>query len=257
MFENDPIIMALTANQTTISESTNTTRKILNSETTRLIDKQKAILEARFGQNRVIDLNRDQMKRTAAYTKVGILTVVSLGIILVFRLLGDVIPDSVMTLIYVMLLSVCLFYGIYVHTDVNGREKTNYDRYDIPPPVINVSEDEKKKQLAAAIAAGDLLAANALSTGGVCSGQGCCNYDQAYSSTLNRCEKCTTSGDNFIKADNACGTCTGDGTDKYLRATQSCGTCAGNDKYLIATQSCGTCIAPTPTYNSTAQSCGA
>jgi hypothetical protein len=227
MFEDDPIIMALTANQGTISDSANTTRKILNSETNRLIVKQEAILEARFGQNRVIDLNRDQMKRTAAYTKVGILTVVSLGIILVFRLLGDVIPDSVMTLIYVMLLSVCLFYGIYVYTDVNGREKTNYDRYDIPPPVINLSDAEKKKQLAAALAAGDLLAANALTTGGVCSGQGCCAYDQAYSSTTNQCAKCPTSGDNFIKANNACGACAGE-TPNYISATQSCFKCSTN-----------------------------
>jgi hypothetical protein len=239
MSEYDDIQKSLLDIQTSLNGSDNTTQKILQVENQRLISKQLAIQEARFGQNRVIDLNRDQMKRTAAYTKVGILTVVSLGIILVFRLLGDVIPDSVMTLIYVMLLSVCLFYGIYVYTDVNGREKTNYDRYDIPPPVINLSEAEKAKQLAAAIAAGDLLAANALSTGGVCSGQGCCSYDQAYSSTLNRCEKCTTG--NFIKANNACGACTGSGTDKYLRATQSCGTCA----------------APTPNYNSATQSCGA
>jgi hypothetical protein len=190
MSEYDEIQTALKTIQGNMNTAENTTRNILQAENQRLIDKQTEIRNAKFGQNRIIDLNRDQMKRTTAYTKVGILTVISLGIVLVFRLLGDVIPDSVMTLIYVILLSVCLFYGIYVYTDVNGREKTNYDRYDIPPPVINLSDEEKAKQLAAAIKAGDLLAAN---DNKVCSGQACCDYNQAYDSspTVNKCVKCS------------------------------------------------------------------
>jgi len=227
MSEYDEIQTALKSIQMNMNTAENTTRNILKSENQRLIDKQTEIRNAKFGQNRVIDLNRDQMKRTTAYTKVGILTVISLGIVLVFRLLGDIIPDSVMTLIYVILLSVCLFYGIYVYTDVNGREKTNYDRYDIPPPVINLSDAEKAKQLAAAMKAGDLLAANSLSGNAVCTGQACCDYTQAYNTGTNKCVLCDSG--NFIKADNSCGLCSTttrpsyeNGKHTYDSTTMSC-----------------------------------
>jgi len=215
----DDIQRSLGDIQEKLNDSDNTTRKILEAENQRLINKQTAIDEAKFGQNRVIDLNRDQMKRTTAYTKVGVVTVISLGIVLVFRLLGDVIPEFIMTLMYVILLSICLFYGIYVYTDVNGREKTHYDRYDIPPPVINLSDDEKAKRLAAAVKTGDLLAANSLSGNVVCTGQACCSYEQAYNSALNKCTQCSDpKKPYFVKASNACDKC----ANFYNTKTQSC-----------------------------------
>ncbi len=246
-----------------LNTADNTTRTILQSENQRLIDKQTAINEAKFGQNRIIDLNRDQMRRTMAYTKVGIVTVISLGIVLVFRLLGDLIPDSVMTLIYVILLSICLFYGIFVYTDVNGREKTNYNRYDIPAPVTNLSDEEKAKQLAAAVKTGDLLAANSLSGNTVCTGQGCCSYEQAYNSSSNKCEKCSdTNKPYFVKASNSCDTCE---SDKYYNMkTQACETTKpvsdANGSYTpreSGSNMYAYCPAATPTWNSSTSSCTA
>ena len=223
-----------------LSNNADTTNagKLIKSEADRLIKHQGDILDAKFSQNRIIEFNRDQIKRTAAYTKVGVLLVISLGIIMVFNLLGDLIPDAVITLIYITLISACLFYGLYIYIDVNGRDKTNFDRYNIPPPPINnLSDAEKVKQQDAAAKTGDLLAMNALSDNTVCSGQGCCDYDQAYNSTLNKCDKCT-SGQYFIKANNACGTCAGS-TPHYISSTQSCITCAGSTpNYISSTQSC-------------------
>jgi hypothetical protein len=252
---------ALSDIQTTLNNADNTTRRILQAEHQRLIDKQTAISEARFGQNRVIDLNRDQMRRTTAYTKVGVVTVISLGIVLVFRLLGDVIPESIMTLIYVMLLSVCLFYGIYVYTDVNGREKTNYNRYDIPAPVINLSDEEKATQLAAAVKTGDLLVANSLSGNTVCSGQGCCSYEQAYIGSSNKCEKCSSlNKPYFVKASNSCDTCVS--SQYYNMKTQECETSApvgdANGSYtehVSGSNMYAYCPAATPIWNVTTSSC--
>lgn len=263
----DDIQTKLNEIQNGLNDSDNTTRTILQAENQRLITKQKAITEARFGQNRVIDLNRDQMKRTTAYTKVGIVTVISLGIIVVFRLLGNVIPESIMTLMYVILISICLFYGIYVYTDVNGREKTHYDRYDIPPPVINLSDDEKAKRLAAAKKAGDLLAANSLSGNAVCTGQSCCSYEQAYNSGLNKCIKCSDQNKPyFIQASKACDKCAG-ATPNYNIKTQSC-VSDGDKPVSDATGSWavrgdsgskiyGFCPAATPEWNVETSSCTA
>lgn len=200
-----------------------TAQPILKAENDRLLEKQASIIQAKFGQSRIVDLNRDQMKRTTAYTKVGILTVVSLGIILVFRLLGDIIPDSVMTMIYIILFSVCIFYGLFVYSDVNGREKTNYDRYDIAPPIINLSDSEKKKRRDAALKEGDLLAAN---DKGVCSGQACCDYKQAYNGQLNKCDNCTN---------------TASGEGYYNKTTNACANCSDNKKWDTTTKTCIAC----------------
>ena len=253
--EGNPIFDALTATEAQLNTANTSIQQILKTENARLLTKQQTIINAQFGQNRIIDLNRDEMKRTLAYTKVGILTALSLGIILLLHLLGDTIPDTVMTLIYVMLLSACLLYGIFVYTDVNGREATNYDRYNIPAPVINPSDEEKAKLADTAAKSGDLLAAN---DSAVCSGQGCCDINQAYNSSSNKCIECTGTTPNYYAATQSCGTaCTG--TDNYYKATQSCGpACTGaTPKYNTTTKTCEACTGATPKYNTTTKACEA
>ena len=233
-YNDDTIVKQLDTISTAIGTSTNTITKLMNSEADRLKLRQSEILDAKFGQNRIIDLNRDQMKRNAAYTKVGVLTVVCLGIVLLFRLFGSFIPEAILGLIYVLLVSICVFYGLMVYTDVNGRESTNFDRYNIPPPVIDKSEDEKNKQELAAKNSGDLLAATDAK---LCSGQGCCDYSQAYDSGLNKCVKCTNDT-NYIEADKKCGLCTGDAPN-YNSATKACAAaCLTPKVWTPATNTC-------------------
>ena len=221
-YNDDTIVTQLNAISTATSLSTNTSAKLINSEVDRLTERQREILDAKFGQNRIIDLNRNEMKRNVAYTKVGVLTVVCLGIVLLFRLFGSFIPEAILGLIYVLLVSACVFYGLMVYTDVNGRESTNFDRYNIPPPVISLSDDEKNKQKLAAIKSGDLLAASDTK---ICSGQGCCDYNKAYDSTTNTCS--TTCPPNGLRA----------------------------GYYDTATKACATCSTAAPNYNSTTKEC--
>ena len=194
-------------------ENTNITGQILKEENLRLITKQNDIANARFGQRRIVDLNRSQMKRTAAYTKVGVLTVVSLGVIFILKMFGNFIPipEAIVGIIYVLLISLCVLYGLYVYSDVNGRESTNFDRYVIPSPVVTVSEAEKAKLQTNAVATGNLIAANAGNQ--LCSGQACCDLYSAYSSSTNKCNACalngTVSGSGYYdNTANACATCT-------------------------------------------------
>ena len=228
-FNSDAIVMELNTIKNNVTNNANITSSIIVSEVDRLKERQGEILDAKFGQNRIIDLNRDEMKRNMAYTKVGVLTVVCLGIVLLFRLFGSFIPEAILGIIYVLLVSICVFYGLVVYTDVNGRESTNFDRYNIPPPVISLSDDENKKQLAAATEAGNLLAANDAK---LCSGQGCCDYTQAYDSGSNKCTTCENSTA---------------GRGYYDTATKACGHCLG-------TISKGDCTTPTGTqyYDGTA-----
>jgi hypothetical protein len=225
-YYNDTIVKELDNITSSVANSSTTTAKLINSEVNRLKERQSEIIDAKFGQNRIIDLNRDQMKRNMAYMKVGILTIVCLGIVLLFRLFGSFIPEAILGLIYVILVSVCVFYGLLVYTDVNGRESTNFDRYNIPPPVIDMSDDAKSKQLAAAAKAGNLLAANDTK---LCSGQTCCDYGTAYDSEKNKCLRCANINEFYIGANKKCGVCeTG---QFYMRETQSCSACPGGKTY--------------------------
>jgi hypothetical protein len=207
-----------------------TTAQILLDENDRLVKKEKSITDAKFGQQRIIDLNRSYSKKNAAYTRVMIFAALALGIILLLRLFGSTfIPESIFALIYILLISASILYGLYTYANVNARETTNFDRLNIPPPTITMSDAEKAKLLVKAQKSGDLMALGS----GTCAGQACCAYDQAYRSNLNRCEKCESGN--------------------YIKATQSCGNCSTGN-YIKATQSCETCVSP-KTYNSTTMSC--
>jgi hypothetical protein len=232
-YYNDAIVKELDNITTAVANSSSSSAKLIDSEVNRLKGRQAEILDAKFGQNRIIDLNRDQMKRNAAYAKVGIVTVISLGIVLLFRLFGSFIPEAILGLIYVILVSICVFYGLLVYTDVNGRESTNFDRYNIPPPVIDISEDAKKKQLAAALKAGNLLAANDTK---LCSGQTCCDYGTAYDSEKNKCLKCKEPNEYYIEADKKCGACAAN--TFYMRETQSCSVCPADQTYNTVDMKC-------------------
>jgi hypothetical protein len=194
-----------------------TTAQILRDENQRLIDKDKSMIAAKFGQQRIIDLNRSHSKKTAAYTKVMVFAAVALGIILLLRLFGgSFIPEPIFALIYIILISASILYGLFTYADVNAREPTNYDRLNIPPPVATPSEADKAKALATAKASGDLMGLSS----GVCAGQACCSYDQAYDSSLNKCKKCDggTSG-YFSTTTNACALCNSGQTWKVGTAT--------------------------------------
>jgi hypothetical protein len=186
-----------------------TTAQIILDENQRLIDKEKSITDAKFGQQRIIDLNRSYSKKNAAYTRVMIFAALALGIILLLRLFGSTfIPESIFALIYILLISASILYGLYTYANVNARETTNFDRLNIPPPTITMSDADKAKLLANAKKSGDLMALGS----GVCAGQACCDYNQAYDSSLNKCKKCeNTEGktDGYYDiASNKCAKCT-------------------------------------------------
>ena len=184
---SDQITTILNGISETALSAQGATALILLDENQQLIAKRQNITDAKFGQQRIIDLNRSHSKKTAAYTKVMIFTAVALGIILILKLVGGAfIPEPIFALIYVILISASILYGVFTYSDVNAREATNYDRLNIPPPVDTMSAADKAKALATAKASGDLMGLSS----GVCAGQACCSYDQAYDSSLNKCKKC-------------------------------------------------------------------
>jgi hypothetical protein len=210
-----------------------TTAQILLDENQRLINKEKSITDAKFGQQRIIDLNRSYSKKNAAYTRVMLFAALSLGIILLLRLFGSTfIHESIFALIYILLISATVLYGIYTYADVNARESTNFDRLNIPPPVITMSEADKKNALENAKKKGDLMALGS----GTCAGQACCDYNQAYNITSNKCDtKCNDDANGsgyFSTKTNACAVCA-TGKPFFDKTTKECTACASGSWKLV------------------------
>jgi hypothetical protein len=157
---------------------------IFIEEKKRLELKAQDIATASTGQKRVIQLNESYRKRTAAYTKAVVAIVVALAIVVILKVVQGYIPipEVVLTLVYILLLSLSLLYGAAVALEVVNRDKTNYDRLDVPPPVIPTETDkERDKNLAAE--AGNLLG----TLPGMCIGNNCCSTGTEYNNDLAKC----------------------------------------------------------------------
>jgi hypothetical protein len=127
-------------------------------------------------QKRIIALNDSYSKRTAAYTKMVLLAVFVLTITIFMKILQTRIPmiltDGIMTIVYIAAFSVPLVYALFVISDINSREKTDFDKLDLAPPKALQTQSATDKQAADAAkqASGDLSGL----LPGMCLGSDCC-----------------------------------------------------------------------------------
>jgi hypothetical protein len=158
---------------------------IFIDEKARLDAKANEIANASTGQKRVIQLNESYRKRTAAYTKAVVAIVVALSIVVILKVVQEynTNPEVVLTLVYILLLSLSILYAASVAFEVVNRDKTNYDRLDVPPPIIPTDYDNERDQNKAA-GIGDLLG----TLPGMCIGAKCCDLTASvYNSENAKC----------------------------------------------------------------------
>jgi len=168
-------------------------------EKERLDAKAQEIAIASTGQKRVIQLNESYRKRTAAYTKAVVAIVVALAIVVILKVVQGYIPipEVVLTLVYILLLSLSLLYAASVAFEVVNRDKTNYDRLDVPPPVIP-TEYENERDKNTAVGAGNLLG----TLPGMCIGKECCPVGTDYNTDDGKC--CSAGTPKWDSATNKC-----------------------------------------------------
>lgn len=156
----------------------------LNATTAAILNAQASSIEARLtnvdntitSQKRIIALNDSYSKRTAAYTKMVLLTVFVLTIAIFLKILQTRIPfiltDGIMTIVYIAALAVPLVYALFVISDINSREKTDFDKLDLAPPTALKTQSVADRQAADAAkqASGDLSGL----LPGMCLGSDCC-----------------------------------------------------------------------------------
>lgn len=158
---------------------------LLQDEIGRLEEKETQIEEAQAGQKRVLMLNESYRMRQAEYTKLIIASVFVFAIVILIkytRAFFDVLPDAVYTLIHIILFSALIIYAMMIYINVSSREKTNFNRLDIPTPDVVKSAEDKRRQKRKD--AGYLTGIN---DSELCRGAACCSDGQTFTNG-----KCTT-----------------------------------------------------------------
>ena len=159
--------------------------ELLEAEINRLNTKESQIKDAQEGQKRVLMLNESYRMRQAEYTKLIIASVFVFAIVILIKYLRasfTILPDAVYTLIHIILFSALIIYAMVIYINVSSREKTNFNRLDIPTPdVVKSAEDkrnEKRKK------AGYLMG---VSDSDLCKGAACCNDITKWSEETGKC----------------------------------------------------------------------
>jgi hypothetical protein len=158
-----------------MSNLTTTAAEVLNLHSASIDARTQNVDNTITSHKRIIGLNDSYSKRMAAYTKMVLLTVFVLTITIFLKILQSRVPfitDGIMTLVYIAAFSICIVYAFFVVTDINSREKTDFDKLDLAPPKALTSLSAADKQLAdaAKISSGDLSGL----LPGMCLGGDCC-----------------------------------------------------------------------------------
>jgi len=177
---------------------------ILQSEINRLNQKKTQLDNAQKGQMRVLMMNESYRKRQAEYIKLIIAVVFVFALVIIMRYMRayfNVLPDTVYTLLHILLFSSVIIYSFVTYININSRETTNFDRLDMPAPNIEHTKDTKIRNKAA-IAGGNLLG---VSNSNLCKGAACCTADATeWNLKAQKCvDKCTT-GNTWDAVANAC-----------------------------------------------------
>lgn len=163
---------------------------ILTTEDERLESKKASIDNAMKGQQRLIQLNDTYRKRYSAYIKLVLIIVLALVVIIALMFINKIfpfIPEAVYTLLYIIILSGSIIYAWIVISDIQKRDKFEYDKRTRAAPV---SPEEIKKNAEAAAKAGELLASADPNAG--CKSEGCCAPGTMWDKTLGKCVPAAT-----------------------------------------------------------------
>ena len=213
---------------------------ILNSEAT-LVDRQlQNVKNTITSQNRVMALNDSYSKKMAMYTRLVLAIIFALAIAILLNMLKtrfSIIPDSVVTIAYIILFSGCLIYGMFVLADINSREKTDFDQLDLEPPAA-VKKGIRGVKGTRSSGDLDLLP-------GFCIGKDCCKSGSFFDNETDKCTQCAAGKFTSIDGAEVCAEC-GKGEYSNISGADSCTKCAAGtyaDKLgSIASSDCTACV---------------
>ena len=190
-------------------------------------------------QKRVIALNESYSKKMSAYTRLILAIVFALAIAVLLNMLKskfDIIPSAVITIAYIILFSISSVYAMFVVSDIDSREKTDFDKLDLGPPSGVSSNIQKISQDTSDY---DLLP-------GYCIGKDCCTSYMACDNDNNKCfTSCPNAGYFINDETRECNKCAAGKYSAANNTTTTCSECAAGKYSDAGAETCTNCAAGT------------
>ena len=224
---------------------------ILNNESNTLDTQLKNVNATITSQRRVMALNDSYSKKMAMYTRLILAIIFALAIAILLKILKDkfmIIPDAVITIVYIILFSSCGIYGMFVISDINSRETTDFDKLELSPPAAVSKKMYSNTQHGFDLGNLDLLP-------GYCIGASCCSTDTAtiWDDEKQNCKIGCAVGSTYNSDAKTCTACAAGKTSTGNTAT-ACTDCAAGT-YSAAGKGCTTCAAGTYSAAAGSASC--
>ena len=158
---------------------------ILDFEVDRLNNRKVAIDNAEEERKRIVRFNKSGTERKQAYNNLYLVIVILLGILLGIKLLYqvDFIPDTILDILMVAVVSVGLIYCLWMYTDILRRSNMDFSQIEFDREVPKSQEHIDKEELDR-VKSGDLIA---IGSAGKCVGPACCPTDSTYNPTFKIC----------------------------------------------------------------------
>lgn len=161
---------------------------IVTTEKDRLILKKQSIDNALVGKKREIELNDSYQKKQAEYNKIKLAWVIALAISVLSILLKkqlSFVPSFIFDLVTIIVLFGASIYTISVLVEVSRREKINFNKLDLPEPIVRTADELRAAAAAAAKEeGGDLLSGMNLYG---CVGSYCCSPGTKWDNDVSKC----------------------------------------------------------------------
>jgi hypothetical protein len=153
---------------------------ILQEEQARLLQKKDSVENAYTSQKRAVYLNDNLQKRYAAYSKILIISVITLSIVFVLALIQrfvPVIPSIVFNILYLVLFTGSFIWCMLLFFEIQTHDKMDYDKIALKSMTATGGTDSS----------GTDVSNNDVS--GNCMNEACCDPDtQIYDPELNKCK---------------------------------------------------------------------
>jgi hypothetical protein len=229
--------------------SANDYEKIIELEKNVIQGQIKNVDETISSQSRVIKMNENYNKKIAAYTKAVLAIVFASAIAVILNTLKSkfgIIPGAVITISYIILFSSSLIYSMFVWSDINSRDKMDFDKLDLDAPYGVLKNSNKVSTGSGGFGNLDLLP-------GFCIGKDCCTTGMAWDDDNNKCvNSCPTAGYYIDKTTHECAKCAAGTFSNANNSGSLCTECAANNYSSEGSSKCETrCSANTYADNAT------
>ena len=175
---------------------------IVDTEKDRLLLKKQSIDNALVGKKRAIELNDSYQKKQAEYNKIKYAWVIALAIsviLVISKKNFEFLPSFMFDLFTILVLFGASIYTISILIEVSRREKTNFNKLDLPDPAARTAAElQSAAKAASKEEGGDLLGGMNLYG---CVGSYCCSPGTKWENDISKC----VHDDNYTGADAGAG----------------------------------------------------